>query len=87
MRVSRKAITHTARRITLMAREKFIDPVGSDEYDSGLKGNACVNFFGGSTGLLESNKIVLIEGTGTPPPSEHPMKQNLGNLRWFNDEA
>ncbi len=69
-----------------MARQKFIDPVGSDEYDAGL-GDACVNFTGGSTRLLHSRQIVLIEGTGTPNPSEHPNKENPGNRRVFNDEA
>ncbi len=69
-----------------MARNKFIDPVGSDEYDAGL-GDACVNFTGGKTALLASRQIVLIEGTGTPNPSEHPNKENPGNLRWFNDGA
>jgi hypothetical protein len=70
-----------------MARQRFIDPVGTDEYDAGLTGDACVNFIGGKTSLLASRQLVLVEGTGTPNPSEHPNKINEGNLRWFNDEA
>ena len=69
-----------------MARQKFIDPVGSDEYDAGL-GRARVSFFGRIAPLLTMRSLVLIEGTGTPMPSQHPMKENPGNRRVFNDEA
>jgi hypothetical protein len=69
-----------------MAREKFIDPVGSDEYESGVSGTAKVVFFGNAP-VFRPGKMVYIEGTGTPPPSNHPNKDNSGSPKYFDDHA
>jgi hypothetical protein len=69
-----------------MAREKFIDPVGSDEYEAGERGKARVAFFGNQP-ILRTKSMVFIENTGTPPTSDHPNKINSGSPKYYDDHA